>query len=375
MTSATSLFLYGTLLHAPLLRVVLGRDAVLRPARWPGRQVVWAKGQSYPLVVDADDAAEGAVLSGLSGDDLARLDFYEAGFGYGLVDADIEGPDGHERAQVYMPTHEIGAPGAPWRLEDWVAEWGDLITLAAEEVMGLYGTMPPEELPRRAPTIRMRAASTLQARKGGTPATLRSATGADAVDVKARRRPYTSYFSVAETELSFPRFDGSMSEPVLREAFHAADAVTVLPYDPKRDRVLVIEQFRFGVFTRGDPKPWSLEPIAGRIDPGETAESTAHREALEEAGLTLQALHPIGSYYPSPGALTEYLYTYIGIADLPDDAAKLGGLDVEAEDIRGHVLGFAELMSLIATGEVDTGPLVLSALWLDRMRDDLRQSV
>ena len=47
------------------------------------------------------------------------------------------------------------------------------------------------------------------------------------------------------------------------------DAVAVLPYDPVADAVLLIEQFRIG--TMLDLRsPWSLEPIAGIIEAGET---------------------------------------------------------------------------------------------------------
>ena len=62
--------------------------------------------------------------------------------------------------------------------------------------------------------------------------------------------------------------------PVTRAAFVSGDAVTVLPYDPLRDRVLVVEQFRAGPQARGDAQAWQMEAIAGRIDPGETPEAS-----------------------------------------------------------------------------------------------------
>ncbi len=163
-----------------------------------------------------------------------------------------------------------------------------------------------------------------------------------------------------------------MSEVVTRAGFVGGDAVTVLPYDPVRDRVLVIEQFRFGPYLRGDPRPWVLEPIAGRIDAGESPGDCAHREAWEEAGVVLHALEDIAAYYPSPGAYTEFLYSFIGLADLPDEAAGTGGVDYENEDIRAHVLSFDRLMELVSTGEAGCGPLVLSALWLQQNRARLR---
>jgi len=160
---------------------------------------------------------------------------------------------------------------------------------------------------------------------------------------------------------------------VLRAAFVSGDAVTVLPYDPKRDRVLVIEQFRVGPFARGDGQPWLLEAITGRIDPGETPEEAGRREAMEEAGLVLQALLPVAQYYSSPGAKSEFLHSFVALCDLPDDAAGVFGVRGEAEDIRGHLIGLDALMALVASGEVNVGPLVLTALWLQREGPRLRR--
>jgi nudix-type nucleoside diphosphatase (YffH/AdpP family) len=150
--------------------------------------------------------------------------------------------------------------------------------------------------------------------------------------------------------------------------------VTVLPYDPVRDRVLVIEQFRSAPFARGDRFPWQLEAIAGRIDPDETPEAAARREALEETGLHLDDLRKVAEYYPSPGAVAEYLYSYVAICDLPDDVAGVFGVADEAEDILGHLISFDQLMGLVATGEASNGPMLLTALWLQRERAGLREA-
>ncbi len=204
------------------------------------------------------------------------------------------------------------------------------------------------------------------------PSTLRRQPAMDDIAVVARSEPYARFFAVEEQDLRFRRFDGEMSATVSRAAFVSGDAVTVLPYDPVRDRVLLVEQFRFAPHARGDANPWQLEAIAGRIDPGETPEAAAIREGQEEAGLRLDRLLPIAGYYPSPGAFTEYLYTYLAIVDLPDSAAGVFGLASEAEDIRAHLVGFDRLMALCASGEIDNAPLLLSALWLSRERPVLR---
>lgn len=201
--------------------------------------------------------------------------------------------------------------------------------------------------------------------------TRRAVVGGD-VAIATRTEPYAAFFAVEEQDLQFRRFDGSMSAPIHRAAFVSGDAVTVLPYDPVRDRVLLIEQFRFGPHVRGDANPWQLEAIAGRIDAGETPEAAAIREAQEEAGLDLTRLIPVAGYYPSPGAFTEYLYSYLALVDLPDGIAGCFGLALESEDIRTHLVGFDDLMALVASGEIGNAPLILTALWLQRQRAALR---
>ena len=210
----------------------------------------------------------------------------------------------------------------------------------------------------------MRASS--RARTVSAPAVLRHAAGPGDVVVARERLPYARFFAVEEYDVAWQRFDGGMSEAVTRAVFVSGDAVTVLAYDPVRDRVLLIEQFRAGPLARGDGQAWQLEAIAGRVDPGETPEAAARREAVEEAGLVLDQLIAVAEYYPSPGAVSEYLYSYVALVDRPDGVAGVFGVADETEDIRGHLISFDRLMALVASGEVQNAPLILTALWLQR---------
>jgi ADP-ribose pyrophosphatase len=117
-----------------------------------------------------------------------------------------------------------------------------------------------------------------------------------------------------------------------------------------------------------------LEPVAGRVDAGETPEETAHRECAEEAGLKLRSLELISRHYCTPGTSSEYFHLYLGLCDLPRLGHGLGGLDSEHEDIRTHVISYDRAIELLHTGEADNGPLVLSLIWLSRERDRVRSA-
>ena len=279
------LFFFGTLCHAPLRAAVLGREVEARAATLSDHLVFWADGQSFPLLIASPGGTVlGQLVRGLMADDLDRLEYYSGGSGAKPRQM-IAQSDGPVEVQVYVPDISQGRPGAPWRIEDWVARWGDVVTSTARDVMALRGRKPAAEVRARYDQMMVRGASRVRAT--GAPATLRHDAGPGDVVVTAQHQPYANFFAVEEYDVSWRRFDGSQSATVNRAAFISGDAVTVLPYDPLRDRVLLIEQFRAGPYARGDDQPWLLEVIAGRIDPGETPEEAARREAVEEAGLTL----------------------------------------------------------------------------------------
>ncbi|WP_414897532.1 NUDIX domain-containing protein [Rhodovulum sp. YEN HP10] len=367
------MFLYGTLCHLPLLARVLDRPAETLetcPARLPDHALLLARGEGFPLILPAPGAqASGLLLSELTAGDLARLDYYEGGHGFRRDEVTVETGQGPVAAGIYVHDRSGAAePGAPWKFGLWRARWADLVTEAAGEVMLGYPDRPPELNARRYRMMLARAGSTLRARAPG-PASLRKPTRPGDIVETGRTQPYANFFAVEEYTFRHARFDGGMSEEMVRAAFLTGDAATVLPYDPARDAVLLIEQFRAGPYARGDSQLWSVEAIAGLIDPGESPEETVRREALEEAGIALGALHRCYGYYPSPGAKAEYIYSFVGEADLGAEAGGLGGLATEGEDIRAHVVPFARAMELVETGEIGNAPLILSLLWLARHRE------
>jgi nudix-type nucleoside diphosphatase (YffH/AdpP family) len=325
---------------------------------------------------DPTGVAEGIIIAGLDDGEIARLDYYEKAFDYARIEFVVLDQDQRPRnVTAYVPPVGRWTPAEPWDREGWIAAFGEVTTMTAVEAMATMDSMPAAQMGQLYPNMMARAASRQRAAKssrlGSNPS---GAMGRNDVQVIEARKRYAGFFNVEELDLSFRRFDGSMSDPVNRAVFIGVDCAIVLPYDPVRDRVMLVEQFRTGAYLRGDPNPWTVEPIAGRIDPGEGPEEAARREALEEAGITVTDLKCVSAAYPSPGSTTEHFFIYIGIADLPDGSAGVGGKLSEAEDIRSQIMDWEDFDKALNAGEFRLLPLLVAGHWLARNRDGLHAS-
>lgn len=366
-------FLFGTLMWDALLTDVAGGDVGCMRATLNDWSVERAMAGDWPVLVCGGQAT-GYLTAPLDGTAKARLDWYEVAFGYAPEAVTVDGPEGAVSALVYREVGGAGGAGVPWSLTDWVAAHGARTRLAAAEVMRGMGRVTPAEIAARRDVVQSRAQGIVAARNHRRVATVGGEGRTDQVDVQRVDYPYEGFHRVEEWHLDYPRFDGTRSGVLQRAISHATDAATVLPYDPVRDRVLLVEQIRIGALAKGDPQPWMLEPVAGLIDAGETAETAAIRETAEEAGLNVdpQNFYFVGRYYPSPGGLAQILHSYVAVCDLPDDSDGLHGLDGEDEDIRVHVVPLDDLLAMVASGEAVNAPLIISAQWLALNRDTLR---
>ena len=368
------IFLFGTLCHEPVLRAVAGGCPPMQRAHMSGVRVAAAVGTGWPVLVQDNDAVTQGGLISVSPDVARRLDRYEACFGYRRAGCTVT-VDGMPRAAcVYRSDQAADAVAGPWSLQGWVRDWGELEALAAQEVMRQLDSAEPDEVGARFWMIAARAQSTLAAKGWHRPGLVGVNPARSEVTLTAHRFPYTKFFALEELALHHRRFDGSQGPHQERAVFRVSDAVTVLPYDPLRDRILVIEQLRLGPYAHGDTRPWLLEPVAGMIDAGELPETAARRETEEEAALSLGALHHVARYYPSPGGLAQVLTSYVGIADLPDGVAGLGGHAGEGEDILSHLVPWDLACDMLAAGDMANAPLVISMQWLQLNRARLRAS-
>lgn len=368
------IFVYGTLRDEDVLSLALGpvRERVRAlPARLPGYAALSSEEGPFPVLRPIPDhAAPGLVLEPADAEVCARLDFFEAGFDFVPRRLTAETVEGVTDVLVYAPPDDITDTGEIWDLRAWERRDKDLFLEMAREVVTFR--IGGEARLAQGKGILRRALARLAAARDPGPAKLRSDFDGGGVIGHEVERIYSGYFALEKHRYRHRLFSGGVSPEVTREVFVIGDAVSVLPWDPRSDAVLLIEQVRAGPIGRGDPNPWSLETIAGLRDSPEPAEETARREAGEEAGLPLGRLERVAEYYSTPGAVSEFVTCFIGEADLSRYSAGTHGLESETEDIRTMVLPRQEAMAAFDRGEARNAPLVVSLLALERERDRLK---
>jgi ADP-ribose pyrophosphatase len=192
------------------------------------------------------------------------------------------------------------------------------------------------------------------------------------VEVLKKEVLFTGFFALNRYTIKHALFAGGTSAEIRREVFERGHAVGVLPYDPARDEVVLLEQFRFPAMETS-ASPWLVEVVAGIIEPGEDLEDVCHREAQEEAGVNLQKLTKINSYLASPGACTERIHLYIAKVDA-SEASGIHGLDSEAEDIRVFRLSLTDAKEWLRSGKIDNSTAIIALQWLLLNKTDLLAS-
>jgi ADP-ribose pyrophosphatase len=174
---------------------------------------------------------------------------------------------------------------------------------------------------------------------------------------------FEKYFRLDEYSLSHELFGGGDSPVFTREIFERGSVVAVLPYDPERRKVVLIEQFRAGAIEDPDG-PWLIESVAGVIEPGESTQQVALRECVEEAGCEIRQLEIISKYYVSPGGTSEHCSLYCGLVD-SKGVAGIHGLADENEDIRVMVVDAEEAFAWVREGRIRSSATIIALQWLE----------
>ena len=190
------------------------------------------------------------------------------------------------------------------------------------------------------------------------------------VELISKETPFKGFFQVDKLTLRHRAYEGGWVKPIVREVFVRGEAAAVLPYDPERQEVLLVEQFRSGAYGWRQ-SPWCLELIAGIADkPGEPLSELVVREAQEEAGITLSSVEDLCYYMPSPGGSDERLAVFVARANLAE-AAGVHGQPDEGEDIRVVKVPVSDIAGLLKSGVLDNAASIIALQWLLLHKNDL----
>lgn len=154
------------------------------------------------------------------------------------------------------------------------------------------------------------------------PAGDRSVTGSDDtgrwIDRGDRVIYDSAWIRLVTTDVVMP--DGTqLDHHVVRLPYPAAGTVLL-----REERVLLLYRHRFITDT------WGWEIPAGRVDPGETPEQAAVREAEEEVGWRPATVEPLCRFHPANGLLDQafHIFTsrdarHVGDPTDPNEAARI----------------------------------------------------
>jgi len=182
--------------------------------------------------------------------------------------------------------------------------------------------------------------------------------------IKKKRNVLDDFFKVEEAYLQFEKFNGEMSDTVRRFSLERGDSVAVLTFNRHTNKLILISQFRYPTYKNGHG--WTIETIAGMMDPGETPEETARREAEEETGLNVTALEHITTFYPSPGGSSELIFLYY--SEVSGESKKrdnTGGIISEGEDIISLEISLEDALGKIRSGEIMDAKTIIGIYWLE----------
>ena len=182
------------------------------------------------------------------------------------------------------------------------------------------------------------------------------------VEILERTHVNKGFLQVDKIELKHRLFAGGWSDIINRELLVRDEAVGVLLFDPTRDQIALVRQFRVGAL-EDDASPWLLELVAGMVGTNEELKEVARRETQEESNCEIIELTKICDYYGSPGVSNEKVTLFCAKIDA-SNTGGVHGLAEEHEDIEVVVLSYNEAQDAVQSGVINNAMSIIALQWL-----------
>ena len=176
-----------------------------------------------------------------------------------------------------------------------------------------------------------------------------------------KKNLYSGFFNLNRYEFVHKKHNGKWTDKVEREIFSGAQVSSLLPYDPIRREIILIQQFRAGILSRYN-KDYLYEIVAGIIDEDENPEETASRECFEETGCKVEKILPIQTYFPAPGSSESYYHLYLGEIK-SFEGERIRGLESENEDILVKSYKIDEVRTMLQEKKIMNGLTLIALQW------------
>ena len=191
------------------------------------------------------------------------------------------------------------------------------------------------------------------------------------VQILKKKLVYNGYFKIFHYQLRHTLYDGKWGNKIAREVFERGNAAAVILYDPKRDKLVLIEQFRIGAQV-AKLNPWVIEIVAGKIEKGESGKEVVKRESLEESGCKPSKLIHITDFQPSGGGASEIVSLFCGKVD-SKNVGGIYGVKEEGEDIKVVVKSLGDALKMVDRGIIANSASIIGIQWLTLNKKKIRK--
>ncbi len=164
----------------------------------------------------------------------------------------------------------------------------------------------------------------------------------------------STLYEGSRIRLELQRFRDDLSDRLIkREVVNHPGSAVILPFltgglSPSRnDTILLIRNLRYSLHKV------LIELPAGTLEKGEAPMNCAGRELQEETGYLARKLTPIGSFFPSPGILTEKMFAFAAY-----DLTKTVSTPDEGEEIELLPTRYIDALEMIKRGEIEDGKTI-----------------